>query len=264
MKRLITRKLLGIFAASIAILALLKYWLPDLKLGPEIAKAVLQLGVVAIVGSFVSLLLFEYQREKGLADKQRDMDRQSAEKERDLERARAEKRRDMLVRKVEYREQLLMLVLSKALAAYSQAKKARRLMRARAVARSGESEVLLVEGYDQYMELVNDAQLELENLARDVKTSSVAFSKPDEIVQSLEKMEAHLGELIGEYERKRPLFLDDVPHRPLGDHPLLEDFLRRAKDSKFSTEVVHPYHEVQATIRADLLHPQVPTAGEDA
>ena len=264
MARSITFTLLSIFAASIAILALLNNSVPHLQLAPEIAKAVLQLGIVAIVGSVVSLLVFEYQREKGLADKQLDTARQSAEKKRDLERALAEKHRDSLARQVEYREHLLMSILAKTLAAYSQAKKARRLLRARAVARRVDSEVLLVEGYDQYMELVNDAQLELENLARDVNTSAVAFSKPDQIVKGLRRMEAHLGELIDEYEQQRPLYLDAVPHRPLKDHPLLQDFLRPAKMSKFSTEVVHPYHEVQAAIRADLLHPQVPRVSEDA
>lgn len=66
MTRSITLVLLGIFFASIAFLTLLNAMVPDLELAPEIAKAVLQLGLVAIVGSFVSMLVFEYQREKGL------------------------------------------------------------------------------------------------------------------------------------------------------------------------------------------------------
>ena len=264
MARLVTLTLLLIFAASVGVLALLSTKVPDLNLVPEIAKAVLQLGVVAIVGSAVSLLIFEYQREKGLADRQREEDRRSAEKQRDLDRVTEEKNRELRARKIEYREGLLLSVLAKALGAYSQAKKARRLLRARAIAQEGDRAMVLADGYDQYMELVNDAQLELENLARDVTTSGKAFSQHESIAASLRRMEVYLSELIGEYEKTRPLFAESVSKRPLRDHPLLEDFLRSASLSKFSPEVIHPYHEVQAAIRGDLLHPNFLNDEKDA
>lgn len=249
MARSIAFALLAIFAVSVALLALLGKRNPNLQLVPELAKSIFQLGVVSIVGACVSLLLFEYQREKQQSDKAREVDRLQSEKQRDLH-----------AKRLEYRESLLLGVLSKALSAYSQAKKARRLLRARALQNREGSAVLLMEGYDAYMELVNDSQLELENLARDVETSKVAFTQPDTLVSRLRKMEVHLSHLMGEYEARRPFFSAAQPYRPLQEQPLLQDFLRSAKESRFMPEVIHPYHEVQDMIRKDLLHPQVPRA----
>jgi hypothetical protein len=257
--------LLTIFAMSIAILFLLSERYPNLPLATEIAKAVLQLGVVSVVGTVVSLLIFEYQRERTRMDRERDIAQQTGEKDRDLERLELEKKRDLHAKKVEYRESLLLGVLSKSHSAYSKSKKARRLLRAKAKQMDNDgNEILLAQGYDEYMDLVNDAQLELENLARDVATSGVAFSSPGDIVASLRQMDKYFGNLIEEYENRRPLFPADRPIRSLVEHPRLVEYLRSAEDSEFMTQVVHPYHKVQERIRKDLLHPMIPAVAADA
>src|SRR5271170_3666652 len=38
--------------------------------------------------------------------------------------------------------------------------------------------LVVVPAYDTYMEVIIDAQLEMENLARDVETSRITFTKP--------------------------------------------------------------------------------------
>jgi K+-sensing histidine kinase KdpD len=204
----------------------------------EIAKALLQLGVVSIVGVATSVLVFEYQRARNNTDKERDLER----------------------RKLEYREDLLKSTLSRAMACYSQAKKARRMFRAKGRQRyeSMNIDIVVPEEYDRCLETINDAQLELENLARDVRNSAVAFSNADALVQAIRSMETYLSVLVGEYEIKRgtqslrqeKLMLDDLPE--------LNDFLLPADDSRFKPQLIIPYHKVQEVIRNDLLHPNLP------
>jgi hypothetical protein len=106
--------------------------------------------------------------------------------------------------------------------------------------------------------MLNNAQLDLENLARDVETSAKAFSNPDALAKQLWSMEGYLGELIGEYENSRRHFSGDESSLPLRDLPLLADFLQQAKVSKFKPQMIAPYHEVQRGIRGDLLYPNFP------
>src|SRR6185503_5207405 len=92
----------------------------------EAAKALLQIGVVAVAGAVVSILVFEYQRKRQQSDKDADIER----------------------KRQEYRETLLLSVLSRALDAYSRAKKARRQMRG-TIAMRGKEQVVSRDEYDK-------------------------------------------------------------------------------------------------------------------
>jgi hypothetical protein len=211
----------------------------------EVAKALLQLGVIAVIGTVVSLLVAEYQRERQTLDKERERERDTRDKKRELNRKR-----------FEYREELLKSILVRAMAAYSAVKKARRLLRARAIIKHGDDpEVVLAEPYDLYLEMINDAQLNLENLARDIETSAQAFTDPKSLEKNVWKMEHYLSRLIEEYEEHRRMFAGNLAS---ADLPLLNEFTGPFKGSNFEKEVVKPYHAVQRAIRADLLHPNLP------
>src|SRR5687768_4598097 len=169
----------------------------------EVAKSLLQVGVVAIAGAVISALTFEYQRERLDDEKKADIERLSSEKERDIKRAENEKDRDIqrqalekqrdLERKsVDYREGLLMSTLTSTMDAYSRTKKARRFLRARARSRHPEAVIILAEQYDLYIEWINDAQLDFENLARDIDTSAQAFTKPVFLRDQFYKMDSYL------------------------------------------------------------------------
>lgn len=258
MARQLPSLLLLLFVGSLGVLVVIDSRYPSVPLAAEIAKAVLQLGVVAVFGTTVSLLVFEYQREKSRIDKEQDLRRQAEEKGRDIERAADERARDLELKRLEYREELLLSTLARAMKAYSQSKRVRRMLRARSV-RPGESgKVIVVATYDEYIDVLNDSQLDLENLARDVKTSDLAFSKSELIVTQLWKMEGYLNGLVKEYEEQRPLFPDTATTVPLEDHLRLADFLSSAKSSAFRPEVVDAFHKVQQAIREDLLRPRLP------
>ena len=204
----------------------------------ELAKALLQLGVISVVGVVTSVLVFEYQRVRNNSDKQQDLDR----------------------RALEYREDLLKSTLSRAMGCYSQAKKARRMFRAKGLQRHGDDEIQIIipAEYDRCMESINDAQLELENLVRDVNNSARAFTQPTQLVKSLHSMETYLSDLIGEYEKHRGTQVLREEKLLLYELPALTNFLVTATQSRFKPEVIDPYHEVQEAIRKDLLHPRLP------
>jgi len=64
MRRLIILVLSGLFLGSVALLLLFFRDAAQGSLGFEAAKSLLQLGVVAVVGAVVSILVFEYQQER--------------------------------------------------------------------------------------------------------------------------------------------------------------------------------------------------------
>jgi hypothetical protein len=256
-RELLPAILIALFLLSAGALGAL-YFFATPKAGSfelEIARAILQLGIVSVVGAAVSVLVFEHQRARQQFDRDREHQRERAEREQELE-----------GKRLEYREDLLKLTLAKTMTSYNSVKKARRLMRARAIAVKPDSaeRVVLAEYYDTYMELINDAQLDFENLARDVETSRRAFSSPDRLVTALRTMDRFLGELIKEYETVRKDFQEVGQSKKLDDLPLLAVCLGPTRGSAFEKRVVHPYHEVQQQIRADLLHPQLPSTSNGA
>jgi hypothetical protein len=243
--------LVALFLASVVALGTI-YFTVAPKPGSfelEIVKAILQLGIVSVVGAAVSVLVFEHQRARQRFDRDREHEREQAERAQELD-----------GKRLEYREDLLKLTLTRTMAGYNSVKKARRLMRARAISVRPNSEqpMVLAEPYDTYMELINDAQLDFENLARDVETSKRAFSSPDRLVTAFRSMDKFLGALITEYETVRKDFQGIGSGKALDDLPLLAACLGPTRGSDFEKQVVHPYHEIQKEIRADLLHPQLP------
>jgi hypothetical protein len=236
---------------AVVTIALLLVFFREVKQGTlafEIAKSLLQLGVVAVVGALVSLAMTDYQLEQSRRDKDRDHQHQNNSKERDIERQRSE-----------YREDLLTATLSRTVSAYSRAKKARRLLRARFGVAPGGPGLIRLDDYDHFMEMVNDAQLELESLKGDVKTSNPAFSSANSVVTLYESMEGYLNGLVKEYERSRHTITDSKRSIPVAQLEALSDFLGTADPAnKFKRQVIDPYHQIQEFIRADLLHPKLP------
>lgn len=245
----------------------------------EVAKSLLQVGVVAIAGAVISLLTFEYQRSRNEGDRAADQLRQAGERQRELDRVKdetqrqqerqeflrerdralqeADKTKDAIRKAVDYRESLLLSTLAAAMRAYSSTKKARRLLRARARVRRETGAIVLADPYDTYMDWLNDAQLALENLARDVETSAPAFSDPTTVKEQIRKMEHYLSGLVKEYEGRRANFQGEAPTLALSELPALAQFLAPSAESNFKVSVVDPYHEVQKALRQDLLHPSL-------
>jgi hypothetical protein len=209
----------------------------------ELAKGLIQLGLVALVGAALSLLVDQNRTSRERAEKERDRDRQAAEKEADLQRERRE-----------YRMELIKATLGRATASYSAVKRSRRLMRALAIIESdgAASKRVMAKPYDAQMIEINNAQLEFENLARDVETSAPLFSDVGAVTRALDGLEKYLNRIITEYEKERRHFTGDPPQLDLDQLPHLAGFLA-PRSPDFRAQVLLPLIRVQEALRADLL-----------
>ena len=198
----------------------------------EVAKALLQIGLVGAAGATLTALTERYQHEREQADKARDA---------------AERRR-------QHKQDLLNATLTQATESYHAVKRARRLLRARAVTGLGVD----AQQYDHHLAAINDAQLEYETLVEDVSTNFTTFSNSTALVAQLRQIELYLHGLIAEYEQHRREEIDRPAHVPLGELPLLDHFLSLRggrggeHDERFAI-VQGSFREFQRIIRADLM-----------
>jgi len=204
----------------------------------EVAKSALQVLVVTVIGGLVSLGSLEYQRRRQQEDKERDLLRID----------------------LEYREDLLKSTLTRAMKGYTDVKVARRKFRALGRETRGDpGKVYVVAAeYDAHMEAINRAQIDFENLVRDVETSEHAFRRPADLVRSLKTIEDYLGDVIEEYEEQRPTFTERSAGTELSTLTSLKEFVGPSRGSKFVTRVWGPFHSVQRLLREDLLRPRPP------
>ena len=118
------------------------------------------------------------------------------------------------------------------IAGYNDAKRARRLLRARARVIDHTSPALLDAGeYDRQMEAISSAQLAIELATRRIQMNRTIFPKRDDLIASLTTVGKYLNGVIDEWEDVRPAAVDG--HRPLisGSVPELTAFLQHFKDS---------------------------------
>jgi len=141
---------------------------PELRF--EFAKAALEIGVISMAGTFVSLFVSAYERR--LAHQR-------------------------------YREDFLKEVMKRVTASYNKSKGARRIARAKGLVPADEPAAVRLEAYDCCMEVVNDAQLELEAVKKDLETSKGFFPEDSAIYYQVKSMEHYLGDLVSEYEDVR-------------------------------------------------------------
>lgn len=259
--------LLGLFLADVVALVVVAAAVgtPRNTFQFELAKGLIQVGLVVVLGAALSLLVEENRRQREAAEKKRDEERQEAEKERDRERQAAEKESDLQRERREYREELIKATLGRATASYSAVKRARRLMRARAITRLDDaaSEGVIADPYDAQMFEINNAQLEFENLARDVKTSASLFSEVDAVTRALDALETYLNRIIREYENERRHFAGEPPQLELERLPHLTRFLA-PRSPDFGAQVLGNFRRVQQVLRRDLLSGPSEASGERA
>ena len=215
--------LLVLFVVDAAVLAVVVFvaGTPPSEFRFELAKALFQLGLVALVGAALSLLL--------------DQNRASRER-------------------AEYRMELIKATLGRATASYSAVKRSRRSMRALGIIESdgAASKRVMAKPYDAQMIEINNAQLEFENLARDVETSASLFSDFGAVKRELDKLDTYLNGIITEYEKERRQFRGGPPQLGLEQLPHLKGFLKH-RSQDFEEQIRRPFKQVQADLRADLL-----------
>jgi hypothetical protein len=206
------------------------------SLDMEFAKALLQVGIVSVAGTLLSVLVFDHQR------------RSAANKEAV---AAAEKQQ-------QFRDDALKGTLGRITSAYNATKRARRTVRALGLRKMVGKVLLRLDRYDECMADVNDAQLELEAIKSDVKTSRTLYPSSTKLSAALKSMEQYLGALIEEYETVRSRLNDDVSELALAKVPRFGDFIGPSSGSEFLKEFSGGHDAARAAIRDDLIHLNVP------
>ncbi|HUE79398.1 MAG TPA: hypothetical protein VMN38_07185 [Sphingomicrobium sp.] len=206
------------------------------SLDMEFAKALLQVGVVSVAATLLSVLVFDHQRRSAL--------RKEAAAATD--------------KQLQFRDDVLKGTLARITVTYNGTKKARRTMRALGLQRTVEKSLIRLARYDECMAEVNDAQLELEAIKSDVKTSRSAYPSADKLASSLKSMEQYLGALIEEYETVRARLGDTTAEIPMRKVPRFADFVGPSSGSEFSTKFADAHDGARAAIRVDLLHLNIP------
>jgi hypothetical protein len=86
--------------------------------------------------------------------------------------------------------------------AYSDVKRARRNLRAKTeIAQDATDEQLAYAAYDAQLSAINDTQLALEVVKRELDVFSTAFDAPEPLAERVRAMEKYLGKLVDEYEQ---------------------------------------------------------------
>jgi hypothetical protein len=223
----------------------------------ELAKTLLQMGAVSVAAAIVSLLAFNYQHRTQASQRELETERErrhrTAEKDRDERRQEMRQNAELKARRADYVDELLKSTLSRVTESYNAAKRARRQLRALARYENDSGEMMVrASVYDEWMARLNDAQLDLESVKRDVDVSRGAYPSAKEMFVCLKRMEDYLRAVRKEYEEARWQADGDLPLNPL---ERLVDFIGKKKASKaFSEELQDQYAELRQMVRSNLLN----------
>lgn len=221
---------------------------PPLKF--ELAKALLQVGVVSVSAAIATILVFNYQH-------RRQADQRALELERDNRRKEDKENADTKARQADYVDELLKGTLSRITGSYNMAKRARRTLNALARHKAAGGTMIRAAVYDEWMAKLNDAQLDLEAVKRDVQVSRGAYPSAREMARGVRKMESYLRDVTKEYEKARRKCAADASI-PLEDLAGLSDFLGRkatgATTTRWRSEFTEQYATLRRLVRKNLLH----------
>ncbi|MCZ7374033.1 hypothetical protein [Micromonospora sp. WMMC250] len=209
------------------------------SLGPETYKTLLQFVLVVVLGGAVSLIYQATNRDADLR----------------LLQAQREEERTLVIR--ETRQQYLRELIEQ----YHVVKRSRRMLRAHALTRPfGEPDIRVMIGkYDEFMQLILDAQLWLEGFNHLVQADGEVFPTEVGIVRSLKSVEGYVRSLIAEYESLMPTVRDDA-EVAISAFPALAEFVGPyAESGSFRELFIHPMQAVLHHMRTLVLkEPSVP------
>ena len=190
----------------------------------EVAKGLIDLLLVTVVGGGITELL----------------------KERDLQRAKSDKEAD-------YRSRVRRAVTQ----AYLKSKRSRRCLRAEATKiKPGHYAAIALRSYDFHMRVVNDAQLELERLVRELRVTSPQPKWLDDVTPCLKSMEGYLRGLVTEYEDS---YGGELSSQSLSFEvlPRLNDFLGSFEGSQFQKAFAYAHDKFLSVM--GKAEPRTPT-----
>jgi hypothetical protein len=117
---------------------------------------------------------------------------------------------------------------------YNEAKRARRLLRARGRANSvpdSTNPTINAAEYDRQLEALSSAQLSIELAIRRIEVNRNMFPRHDELLRALTTVGKYLNSIIDEWEEIRPTITEARASLPMAVLPELDAFIRHYADS---------------------------------
>lgn len=136
----------------------------------ELTKLAMQVSLVGVAGALFTFVADNYRRK-------------------------LEKRR--------FREDYLKDVMKRMTSSYNKSKGARRIVRGKGLTPADKPTHVRLDAYDECMKIVNEAQLDLEAVMRDLKTSMLSFPEDIGVHAHVKSMESYLNKIVSEYEKVR-------------------------------------------------------------
>jgi hypothetical protein len=192
----------------------------------EIAKAGVQLGIITIIGGGVG---FALRRVDSIREERREKSQSDLEAKR---------------KQNEYR----LSVLGDITTSYNQVKAVRRTLRALGV--MALTAPLTAEQANKFfaqMKSLNEAQLSLERVKREVDVRRISFEKGDDILCALNKAENYVNEIIKNWEKEGAGVVTGAPPRVMGSFTQLQLFLEK-HDKDFDEGIGDPMEKIQKLI----------------
>jgi len=220
--------LLAVLAAALAGLYLIFGKMPDAersKLLLEASKALFQIITALIVGIFISAVVKSFANSRKADKALHDF-------------------------RLEFLNQLQ--------AAYQRVKKSRRALRASGLTTKFDAPPLTMsqdqrDNYRKEMDVLNEAQLELERLNLEIGHFPDSFSGHQQLTLALGNMESYLRDILTEYEKFWPKLKKEAGDVRFAELPMLNDFTGRYSQSKFKGQFARSYDVALALIRQELL-----------
>jgi hypothetical protein len=103
------------------------------------------------------------------------------------------------------------------------------------------------------MELLNDAQLELEGLNLEIGHFPDSFSEHSRLTKAIGLMESYLGDVLTEFERWWPKLMTEASNVPIAKLVRLNDFTGSYSGSRFATDFADQYDIAVGYMRQELL-----------
>ncbi|MET8040418.1 hypothetical protein ABZU25_06065 [Micromonospora sp. NPDC005215] len=220
---------------ALAALLVLRHDAVARVVGVEAYKILLQFILVAVLGGAVSLIYQAFNRD---AD-QRAQDVRRAE--------------DLILARREARQRYLRDLVEQ----YNAVKRARRMLRAQALVRrpGNENAPRLRAGrYDEFLQVVLDAQLSLEAHSFAVRADNELFPERGQLAMAISRAETYLRELVTEYEETMPTLEDEQALVELSALPLVASFIGPyGQAADFRERFVAPMQQALSTIQRLLL-----------
>ncbi|QPF81791.1 hypothetical protein IC762_18430 [Bradyrhizobium genosp. L] len=207
---------------AVAGIAFIWRYLSPKDLDTEIAKSLLSVLTASVVTQAVAIVVYQYNESR------------KTQADRDAFRAR---------------------VLDRINEAFVKIKGLRRKLRAQATLTGTEEAPTYSVSqslYQETLEEVNDIQLGLEVIAKDVETNSGILKFGKEIFRGLRSMEEYLNEIVDEWEHLHAEFEGEPAVAQTSAIPKFNDLLGPYKTSQFRPLFVHAYYETIERVRASM------------